>query len=344
VRAAANHEETVETVSKQSPFCSTRLKPGENEKDFEASLMTYILGIIIVVALLAAMSCSSNGANNRLPSTAAAETRVLTSNDFDRHLAELKKRLPSQEFSIVVQRPFVVIGDEGEALVKEHAETTVKWTVEKLKQDFFTQDPKEILDIWLFKNEKSYKKHALLLFNDTPSTPYGYYSRHNKALIMNISTGGGTLVHEIVHPFIEANFPSCPPWLNEGLGSLYEQCGERDGHIYGYVNWRLPGLQKAIKAGGVPSFKQLLAMDLSAFYGDTQGVNYAQARYLCYYLQEKGLLVAFYKQFLANRKTDPTGYETLKSVLRETDMHQFQRKWEKFVLDLNQDFSLLLAN
>ena len=24
---------------------------------------------------------------------------------------------------------------------------------------------------------------------------------------MNISTGGGTLVHEIVHPFIEANFP-----------------------------------------------------------------------------------------------------------------------------------------
>ncbi|HET7113487.1 MAG TPA: hypothetical protein VFI57_07580, partial [Pyrinomonadaceae bacterium] len=164
--------------------------------------MTYILSIIIVVALLAAMSCSSTGANNRLPSTAAAETRVLTSNDFDRHLAELKKRLPSQEFSIVVQRPFVVIGDEGEALVKEHAETTVKWTVEKLKQDFFTQDPKEILDIWLFKNEKSYKKHALLLFNDTPSTPYGYYSRHNKALIMNISTGGGTLVHEIVHPFI----------------------------------------------------------------------------------------------------------------------------------------------
>ena len=35
---------------------------------------------------------------------------------------------------------------------------------------------------------------------------------------MNISTGGGTLVHEIVHPFIEANFPACPPWLNEGLG------------------------------------------------------------------------------------------------------------------------------
>jgi hypothetical protein len=30
-------------------------------------------------------------------------------------------------------------------------------------------------------------------------------------------------------------------------------------------------------------------------------------------------------------------------VLGETDMHQFQRKWEKYVLDLSADFSLTLA-
>ena len=48
---------------------------------------------------------------------------------------------------------------------------------------------------------------------------------------MNISTGGGTLVHEIVHPFIQSNFPNCPSWFNEGLGSLYEQCRERNGKI-----------------------------------------------------------------------------------------------------------------
>ncbi len=65
---------------------------------------------------------------------------------------------------------------------------------------------------------------------------------------MDISTGGGTLVHEIVHPFIEANFPNCPPWLNEGLGSLYEQSGEVQGRIHGFTNWRLHGLQADIKA------------------------------------------------------------------------------------------------
>src|SRR6266850_7507398 len=82
-----------------------------------------------------------------------------------------------------------------------------------LKQDFFTNDPKEILDIWLFKDAASYEKNTRLLFGDAPTTPYGYYSSKDKALIMNIATGGGTLVHEIVHPFMEANFPACPPWL-----------------------------------------------------------------------------------------------------------------------------------
>jgi len=296
--------------------------------------MTYLTGAIIVVTLLTLLSCSANSDNI---SGQSALTVNASTTRFDDHVSKLKQRLPSDDFSIVIQRPFVVVGDEPESVVKERAAGTVKWAVEKLKQDFFADDPKEILDIWLFKDDSSYKKHTLLLFNDNPSTPYGYYSRSDKALIMNISTGGGTLVHEIVHPFIEANFPACPPWLNEGLGSLYEQCGEEDGHIHGYVNWRLPGLQRAIKAGQVESFKELLAMDATEFYSDSRGVNYAQSRYLCYYLQEQGLLFKFYKQFHARQKTDPTGYQTLKSVLRETDMDQFQRKWEKFVLKLSED-------
>lgn len=266
--------------------------------------------------------------------SAAADPTAAT--DFDAHVAQLKKRLPSNDFTIVVQAPFVVIGDEPAEAVKQHSEDTVKWAVDKLKQDYFTNDPKEILDIWLFKDSASYEKNARLLFNDKPSTPYGYYSSQHKALIMNISTGGGTLVHEIVHPFMEANFPACPPWLNEGMGSLYEQCGEEDGHIYGYVNWRLPGLQKAIKAGQVPAFKTLMAMDANTFYGDGTGVNYAQSRYLCYYLQEKKLLVKFYKQFHAHQKTDPSGFQTLKAVLRESDMDQFKRKWERFVSGLSR--------
>lgn len=258
--------------------------------------------------------------------------------DYARHVEQLKKRLPSREFEIVVEKPFVVVGDGGRAAVEEDARGTVRWAVTLLKKDYFTKDPREILDIWLFKDSASYNRHATALFGGKPTTPYGYYSPAYRSLVMNIETGGGTLVHEIVHPFVEANFPECPPWLNEGLGSLYEQSGEQDGHIWGYTNWRLPGLQRAIRRGGLTAFQKLLALDGRAFYDDdAQGTHYAQARYLCYYLQERGLLTRFYREFYTNRASDPTGFDTLKKVLDEPDMDSFQKRWEKFVLGLSEE-------
>jgi hypothetical protein len=283
--------------------------------------------------------------------TTSTTPTTFTDEDFARHVEQLKveikkkvtspdSRTPAVEFSFIIQRPFVVIGDETKQAVQEHAEGTVKWAVDRLKQDFFPNDPKEILDIWLFKDAVSYQKHTRLLFGETPTTPYGYYSTAHKALIMNIDTGGGTLVHEIVHPFMEANFPACPPWLNEGLGSLYEQCGDANGHIHGFTNWRLPGLQRAIRSKTVLSFKELMAMDENAFYNEDKGVNYAQARYLCYYLQEQGVLVKFYREFHARQKEDPGGYTTLQKILAEADMDAFKTKWEKYVLSLRQGYEV----
>ncbi len=254
--------------------------------------------------------------------------------DFQKHSDQLKTKLKGRGFTVLIQKPFVVIGDEEEETVKRRTENTVKWAVDKLKQDYFTKDPTKILEIWLFKDDSSYRKHAKEFFNDEPDTPYGYYSPSSRALVMNISTGGGTLVHEIVHPFMEANFPACPAWFNEGMGSLYEQSGEEDGHIYGYTNWRLTGLQRGLKNKIVPTFKKLTAMNDEEFYREDTGTNYSQSRYLCYYLQEKKLLIKFYKEFVANQKTDPTGYQTLQKVLGERDMIAFQKNWEAYVLKL----------
>jgi hypothetical protein len=274
------------------------------------------------------------------PEAAPVPTRSFTAADFAKHVDQLKKKLPEAGFTIVVQSPFVVIGDESSDAVKAHAANTIKWAVDKLKQDYFSRDPKEILDIWLFKNSVSYERNAFALFGEKPDTPYGYYSSTHKALIMNISTGGGTLVHEIVHPFVEANFPACPPWLNEGLGSLYEQSGEVNGHIHGYTNWRLPGLQRAIKAGAVPSFKLLASLNAHGFYDQDKGTNYSQARYLCYYLQQRGILVKFYREFHAHQKTDPTGYKSLQKTLGVADMNVFKQRWEKYILGLRQGFEV----
>ena len=265
--------------------------------------------------------------------SAPLASEPFTDADYDQHITRLKKRLPDG-FSVFIEPPFVVVGDGPSSEVKSICRGTVRWAVEHLRRDYFRRDPDEIITIWLFKDDASYRQNTKLIFNDEPTTPYGYYSSAHRALVMNIDTGTGTLVHEIVHPFVRANFPNCPAWLNEGLGSLYEQCGERDGHIVGYANWRLPALQRAITAGAVPSFKELTATTTHEFYRKDKGTNYAQARYLCYYLQEQGKLTNFYHDFVANQKDDPTGYKTLVKTLGEDDMAAFQTKWEKFTLRL----------
>lgn len=264
---------------------------------------------------------------------ATASTRF-TDADYAQHIRKLKAKLPQGDFKIVIQKPFVVIGDEDLATVKQRATRTVGWAAKKLKETYFTEDPIHILDVWLFKDENSYNTNAVELFGRKPTTPFGYYSSTNRSLVMNISTGGGTLVHEIVHPFIESNFEDCPSWFNEGLASLYEQCREKDGKIWGSTNWRLRGLQLAIDDDRVPSFRELCRTTTNEFYNEDPGTNYSQARYLCYYLQEQGKLVEFYETFRDNVDSDPTGLESLKKVLKTNDLVEFKKAWQKYVMQL----------
>ena len=90
----------------------------------------------------------------------------------------------------------------------------------------------------------------------------------------------------------------------------------------------------------VPPFELMMKTSDQEFYGrSTTGSkynqHYAQARYLCYYLQEKNLLTKFYRAFVAAAKNDPSGVETLKSVLGREDLAAFQKEWEAFVLKLS---------
>lgn len=289
--------------------------------------------VYLLLGLLFSLSCGNQTPGGSQPTNPPHKGNGFTDKDYAQHVLELKKKVP-EGFTIVLQKPFVVIGDESPAMVRHRAEHTVKWATQRLKRMYFPEDPVDITDIWLFKDRHSYMKYTWELFQDKPDTPFGYSSPRHKALIMNIATGGGTLVHEMVHPFVAANFPACPAWFNEGLGSLYEQSMGKGDEIIGLTNWRLAGLQEAIKKDIVPSFKTLISTSDYSFYHEDPGTNYAQARYLCYYLQEKGLLKKFYHEFHANCKNDPSGFNTLKQILGESDMDAFKEMWERYVLQL----------
>jgi hypothetical protein len=253
--------------------------------------------------------------------------------DLVQHVMKLGGRLP-RGFTVVVDPPFVIAGLGPKEELASRGGGTVSWAKARLTADFFRASPKEILDVWLYPDEKSYGRGVSALTGEVPDTPYGFYSPANHGLFMNIATGGGTLVHEIVHPYVEADFPDAPTWLNEGLGSLFEQSCERDGHIVGFTNWRLAGLKKAIARGTVPSFEKLTHMSARDFYGEGEGTNYAASRYLLYWLQENGKLRELYAKARDERARDPSGYHALVEVLGGRDMRAFEAEWRAWVTTL----------
>jgi hypothetical protein len=193
-----------------------------------ARRVTFSVMRACVPVLIVAAACSGRGSESRTAPAAAGDAPPIVnpepadvaakSRAYDKHIAELRARLAKVgygDLAVRVEEPFVVLGDDGPDVLERRA-STVRWAVEHLERDFFTKRPSRILDIYLFGTARSYDRGVKKLTGDAPSTPYGFYSSEHDGLFMNIATGGGTLVHEIVHPYVEADFPEAPPWLNEG--------------------------------------------------------------------------------------------------------------------------------
>jgi hypothetical protein len=183
-----------------------------------------------------------------------------------------------------------------------------------LVRNFVRTTPVAPLWVYLSRDRSSYNRLCRQATGADPDTPFGFYLSDKKCLLMNISTGTGTLAHELVHPFVEADFPAAPPWFNEGFASLYEQSIWTEGAMRGLVNWRLPGLQKAIREGKCPSLTGLMKDASHNFYSDDSGVKYALARHLCLYLQENSRLQPFYRSYRDGFSADPTGIRMLEAV------------------------------
>ncbi|MBT3279380.1 MAG: hypothetical protein HN909_01260 [Phycisphaerales bacterium] len=261
--------------------------------------------------------------------------------DYAQHIMKIKTKYPFLKtgYSIGAEGPFIVVGNMSGASLDRYITGTIRWAHSHFRNDYFAKNPPKIITVFLLADTKTYKAVAKAVSGDPPDTPYGYFSSYRNAMVMNIRTGGGTLVHEMFHAYGPANIPDMPSWINEGMASLYEQCGTRKvgskQQIIGRTNWRLAGLQKHIKAKTTVPFGTLCQTTDRQFYSTASG--YAQARYLMYYLQEKHKLRAFWADYLKTRKEDPSGWTAMKTTLADLghkDIPKFQAEWEKWVLEL----------
>ncbi len=248
--------------------------------------------------------------------------------------AALRGRVPA-DFPIIRSDPFLVTGDIGEAKVRRLVERTIDRCGRALYHDFFEKRPDFVITIFLFGDDTSYRTWSKKLFGREPTTKFGYYLQGEQALVMNIATGSGTLVHEMVHPLMAVDFPHSPAWFNEGMGSLFEQCQVKEGlSLCGLVNWRLPILQRAIGTERYVPLERLVATSTREFYGRNQDVHYAEARYLLLYAQEKGLLRGLYRHFRAHVEQDPTGRLSLEKTFGKS-LSDVESDWLTWVKTLH---------
>lgn len=284
---------------------------------------TLLSGILLTLTIMAS-------------SARAAEPAGELPGRCDKLLESWKAKLDEEKFNYVVAPPFVIAGNAGVDQIKAYRDNTILAAMNCLEKSLFQKPPNEPILILLFESEEPYKRLAKKWFGDADVPHYGYF-RHDNIMVMNVGTGTGTLVHELTHALIKPDFPDVPSWFNEGLASLYEQCSLGvDGTIKGHENWRLAGLQKAIRAKTLRPLSELVADP--NFYGEQKvGVNYAQARYLMFYLQEKKLLARYYHTFRDDVKDDPTGLESLKKTIGPQSLADFEKEWKAWVMTLRFD-------
>lgn len=233
--------------------------------------------------------------------------------NFESRINELKKAL-SDDFIVKEHSYFVIASNLSGTETEKILNSTIDKAVECFYNDYFSTRPDEATTIFLFKDDKTYRHWAKQLYGDDDLSKYGYYKPSERTMLMNINTGTGTLVHEMTHALARYDFPDIPSWFNEGLGSLYERCSLNNKTILGYVNWRLPALQDAIADKSYTSLERLMKTNWEEFYGDGSDVNYSQARYLCMYLQEQGLLKEYYKHFRDTFNSDNTGITQMEKI------------------------------
>ena len=147
------------------------------------------------------------------------------------------------------------------------------------------------------------------------------------------------LFHEFTHALHFADQDALnqkhPVWICEGLACLFEAFRKKKNGIVGVSNHRLGRLKEQIRGGSVISWNRLFRMGRWEFMRCSRSA-YAVAGFIMRYLQDKGLLSRWYKEYTRHYKEDPTGAKALEKVLG-CGTEEAEHKWRKWVLQQSEE-------
>ncbi|MEZ4442095.1 MAG: hypothetical protein R3B72_23580 [Polyangiaceae bacterium] len=267
------------------------------------ALRALAFGAAPALALAAALGVAAAQA----PAVVPVGYQPSTADGAARRALELRAELPPS-FTVVAAPPYVVVGDAEPEVVRAAA-GVARATVRRMQALGFTATTPHSLDLWVFPDRRRYRDGARALLGEVPPTDRGYYLPRRHAVLVNLEAGFGAVAHEAAHPLIQASFPSCPVWLDEGLASLEEH---RLTPLEGTVTARLQRLQGR---GRLRSIAALTVASPAQFYDDPLRTTYGQAAHLLGFLEEEGLLRGYLGAIQREVLRDPTGYRTLADVV-----------------------------
>lgn len=268
---------------------------------------------------------------------AAAAAYDLAS-DRERRAKVAKEELGPRTVTTVVSDVFVVIGAPGwQGAGFDQSVGLMRGSMAGYMNNRFGKKPAQAISVYLFPEATSYESFCKKKYAAPCIAHYGFYQPGDRYMVMNIGLGLGTLTHEIVHPLVETDFPEAPTWLNEGIASVFEApVITKPGEIHGAKNWRHPRLKRALQSAAERDTTKLdvmFAMSDEAFRGSDEDLHYAQARYVCQWLDERGKLWAFYQRWRDNVTTDPRGNKAFHEVMGMSPA-EANAAWTKWTLAL----------
>jgi hypothetical protein len=170
----------------------------------------------------------------------------------------------------------------------------------------FAKHADRALTVILFASRQPFIDFARTQYQTDAGNMLGFFRRTPREIVISGHDGLGTLLHEIVHSFPETR--DLPLWMDEGLGSLFEQpLFDADGTMHGASNARNLLLRDALRRGSKgeppPGISRLFGMTAHQFKGGSpraadggtdeaakgaaEAMSYATARAFCQWLDAK---------------------------------------------------------
>jgi hypothetical protein len=208
--------------------------------------------------------------------------------------------------------------------------------IKLVRRDFFKADFDYPIRAFVLEDQHRFEEFVQNELHVPGPAGFGSYLYSDKLFATYETSGLGTFTHEILHPLVERNLPSRPPWAEEGIPTFFEKFygywkGDELVLFWGFQNpWRIEELGT-----------NLTNLDLTAIISDQDpsgrlravGRSESQLRMVSLFLWEQGRFRRFLRLIAAR---DKRGYASYFEAAMEMPLEKIIPLWQSYLQEVAQ--------